>query len=83
MGSFLCEVLKRVSIPGHCQPPPNDPSGGVNSKLSPPWAVQRERLGILFQSFPLAVKIKQKCLILSNPNTLEDQGADKLIYYKF
>ena len=58
MGSFLCDVLKHVGIPGHYQPPPNDLSGGVNSKLSPLWAVQRERLGILLQRFPLAVKIK-------------------------
>lgn len=51
VGSFLCDVLKHVSIPGHCQPPPNDLRGGVKSKLSLPWAVQREMLGILFRGF--------------------------------
>lgn len=58
VGSFLCDVLKGVSIPGHCQPPPSDLSRGVNSKLSPPGAVQMGRLGILFQRFPFTVKIK-------------------------
>ena len=62
MGSFSCDVVKYVGIPGYHQPPPNDLSWGVNSKLSPPWAVQRERLGILFQRFPLAVKIKADML---------------------
>lgn len=82
MGSFLCDVLKHVSIPGHCQPPPNDLSGGENSKLSLPWAVRRERLETLFQRFPLSVKIKAEMPRPHSPNTLEDQGADKLIYYK-
>ena len=62
MGSFLRDVVKYVGIPGHHQPPPNDLSGGVNSKLSPPWAAQREKLGILFQRFPLTVKIKADML---------------------
>lgn len=73
VGSFSCDALKHVSIPGHCQPPPNDLRGGVRSKLSPPWAVPREILG----------KSRQKCLIHSSPYTLEDQGVDKLICYKF
>lgn len=78
-----CDALKRVRIPGHRQPPPNDLSRGVNSTLSPPWAVQMERLETGFQRFPFTVKIKAEMPILNFSNTLEDQGADKPIYYTF
>lgn len=79
-GALLgCDVRGMSGIPGYHQPPPNDLSGGVKKVLSPPWAAQRERLGILFQRFSLAVKIKADML---HPHALqipffEDQGADK------
>lgn len=82
-GLFSCDALKRVRIPGHRQPPPNDLSRGVNSTLSPRWAVQMERLETRFQRFPFTVKIKAEMAILNFSNTLEDQGADKPIYYTF
>lgn len=79
MASLVCDVLKCVSIAGPCRPPPCETSRGAESSISALGSGRKAGNTVPDLSLSIA---RQKGLVLSFSNSLGNQGADNLVYYK-